>query len=341
MHSGQDVPVTSTHAPIPPSVPSSPLRVSRRPVAGTVRIVRPASAISIAQTLAGLRRGGGDPCFRGGPDGSGQPIWRATRTPDGPALLCLISNPALGEVQATAWGIGADWVLDGVPALIGMDDDPGGFEPLPEHPRLVAAWRARPGYRVPRTRAVFEALVPAALEQRVTGLEARRAWRALVMKYGEPAPGPAAAASGLFVPPEPAGWRQIPSWVWLKAGVDEARRRAVIGAALVAGRLEETVGLPYEEAARLMRIVPGIGVWTAAEIRQRAHGDPDAFSWGDFHVSRNVSWALTGKVLDDAGCAEVIEPYRGHRYRVQRLLELDTVARPRRAPRMTLPTHLP
>ncbi len=330
-------PVTSTHAPIPPS----PGRPGRRPIAGTVRIVRPVTAISVAQTLAGLRRGSSDPCFRSGPPESGQPIWRATRTPDGPALLCLTSNPALGEVQATAWGSGADWVLDGVPDLIGMNDDPSGFQPLAEHPRLVAAWRARPGYRVPRSRAVFEALVPAALEQRVTGLEARRAWRALVVKFGEPAPGPSAAAAGLYVPPEPSGWRHIPSWVWLKAGVDEARRRAVIAASAVAGRLEETVGRSHEEAARLMRTVPGVGVWTAAEIRQRAHGDPDAFSWGDFHVSRNVSWALTGKVLDDTGCAEVIEPYRGHRYRVQRLLELDAVARPRRAPRMTLPTHLP
>jgi 3-methyladenine DNA glycosylase/8-oxoguanine DNA glycosylase len=337
MHPGQDEPVPLTQVPSSPS----PERAGRRSLAGTVRVIRPATAISVPQTLSGLRRGASDPCFRVDPARAGHPIWRATRTPDGPALLRLISRAADGEVEATAWGAGAGWVLDGVPALIGDDDDPSGFEPRPEHPRLVAAWRARPGWRVPRTRAVFEALVPAALEQRVTGLEARRAWRALVVKYGEPAPGPAAEAAGLYVPPDAAAWRMIPSWVWLKAGVDEARRRAIIAATKVAGRLEETAGLPHEETARLLRTLPGVGVWTAAEIRQRAHGDPDAFSWGDFHVARNVSWALTGKVMDDAGCAEVIECYRGHRYRVQRLLELDAVTRPRRAPRMTLPTHLP
>jgi 3-methyladenine DNA glycosylase/8-oxoguanine DNA glycosylase len=288
-----------------------------------------------------LRRGGSDPCFRTVSGQPGQPIWRATRTPEGPALLRLLSQPQLGQIEATAWGAGADWVLDGVPDLLGANDDPQGFEPRPHHARLVAAWRARPGWRVPRSRAVFEALVPAALEQRVTGLEARRAWRALVLKYGEPAPGPGVEAANLYVPPEPQVWRQIPSWVWLKAGVDEARRRVVIAASQVAGRLEETVELPHDEAARRLRTLPGVGVWTAAEIRQRAHGDPDAFSWGDYHVSRNVSWALTGKVMDDAGCAEVIECYRGHRYRVQRLLELDAVVRPRRGPRMSLPTHLP
>jgi 3-methyladenine DNA glycosylase/8-oxoguanine DNA glycosylase len=325
--------------PIPPPAPGrARVRAVGRTQPGAVRLWRPASAVSIEPTLSSLRRGASDPCFRSQP---GLPIWRATRTPDGPALLRLISRPELGEVEATAWGAGADWVLDGVPDLLGGDDDPADFVPRPEHARLVAAWRARPGWRVPRSRAVFEALVPAALEQRVTGLEARRAWRALVVKYGEPAPGPAAEAAGLFVPPEPADWAQIPSWVWLKAGVDEARRRAVISASRVAGRLEQTVGLPHDEAARRLRTLPGVGVWTAAEVRQRAHGDPDAFSWGDYHVSRNVSWALTGKVMDDEGCAAVIECYRGHRYRVQRLLELDAVARPRRAPRMTLPTHLP
>ena len=84
-----------------------------------------------------------------------------------------------------------------------------------------------------------------------------------------------------------------------------------------------------------------LGREAAAEVRQRAHGDPDAFSFDDFHVARNVSYALTGTVMDDDGCAEVIACYAGHRYRVQRLLELARVVRPRRGPRMTLPTHTP
>jgi 3-methyladenine DNA glycosylase/8-oxoguanine DNA glycosylase len=96
-----------------------------------------------------------------------------------------------------------------------------------------------------------------------------------------------------------------------------------------------------EAASTRLRALRGLGIWTSAEIRQRSHGDPDAFSFGDFHVAANVSWALTGRVLDDAGVALVIERYRGHRYRVQRLLELDGVGRPRRGPRRTLPSHLP
>jgi 3-methyladenine DNA glycosylase/8-oxoguanine DNA glycosylase len=306
------------------------------------RVWRPGRPVAVHATLSALQRGGADPCYRRSPDGV---VWRATRTPQGPVLLRLAARPGDGEVDAHAWGPGAQWALDGVPELLGEHDDPSGFVPRPEHPALVAAWRARPGWRVPRSRAVFEALAPAALEQRVTGQEARASYQALVRTYGEVAPGPAGtpgtAAAGMRVPPSPQQWLAIPSWQWLKVGVEEARRRVVIGAAHVAGRLEETVDLAGEEAAARLRVVPGVGVWTAAEIRQRAHGDADAFSWSDFHVAKNVSWALTGQVLDDAGCAQVVECYRGHRYRVQRLLELAGVERPRRAPRMTLPTHLP
>jgi 3-methyladenine DNA glycosylase/8-oxoguanine DNA glycosylase len=88
-------------------------------------------------------------------------------------------------------------------------------------------------------------------------------------------------------------------------------------------------------------VLVGVGVWTSAEVRQRAHGDPDAVSFGDYHVAKDIGWALTGSPVDDDGLAELLEPYRPHRYRVQRLLELDDAWRPRRGPRMSARTHLP
>jgi 3-methyladenine DNA glycosylase/8-oxoguanine DNA glycosylase len=302
--------------------------------------------VAVRVTLAALGRGRGDPCHRVGADGT---VWRATRTPDGPALLSVRALPAAGEVVAAAWGPGADWVLEGLPLLLGAADDDRGFAPAPEHPRLVAAHRARPGWRVGRSRAVFEALAGAALDQRVTGLEASRGWRRLVTAYGDPAPGTAspeaAAAAGMRVPPAPPDWRRIPTAGWLRAGVDERRRAVVLAAAVVAGRLEQTLELDVctqagQIASRLMSL-PGVGPWTAAEVRQRAHGDPDAFSFGDYHAGRDVSWALTGEALDDEGCAGVIARYAGHRFRVQRLLELDGARRPRHGPRRSLPAHLP
>ncbi|WP_432565286.1 DNA-3-methyladenine glycosylase family protein [Kineococcus sp. SYSU DK003] len=295
----------------------------------------PGRPVPVARTLRGLRRGAGDPTFRADPDGT---VWRATRTPEGPALLRVRARPGDAEVEAQAWGPGTAWVLDGVPELLGAADDTWDeFVPRPEHPALVEAWRAHPHWRVGRTRAVFEALSASALEQVVTGVEAFAAWRRLVQRFGEPAPGPA----GLRLPPTPQQWTRIPSWEWLQAGVELRRRKVTILAAPRAGGLEKTLAMAPEAADTALRSLTGVGVWTSAEVRQRAHGHADAFSFGDYHVAKDVSWALTGEVLDDAGCAQVIECYRGHRFRVQQLLRFAGAARPRRGPRMTLPTHTP
>ena len=291
--------------------------------------------------IGSLRRGSGDPTYRI-ERGTGR-VWRATRTPHGPVLLRLTPYAAAAEVVAEAWGPGAAWALDGVPELLGEADSWDGFEPLAEHAPLVEAALRFPHFRVTRTRAVFEAMAAAGIEQVVTGKQAFLAWRLLIREYGEPAPGPAPAdGRPLMVPPTPQEWRLIPSWQWLRAGVEGRRSRVVITAATRAAALERTLQLDDgAEIERRLRSLPGVGVWTAAEVRQRAHGDADAFSFADFHVARNVSYALTGVELDDDGCAELIEPYRGHRFRVQRLLELSGPGHPRHAPRMTLPTHTP
>jgi 3-methyladenine DNA glycosylase/8-oxoguanine DNA glycosylase len=144
-----------------------------------------------------------------------------------------------------------------------------------------------------------------------------------------------------MVVPAPDVVRAVPSWTWLQLGVDQARSRTVVRAATVAASLERLVDLPCEEADRRLRTVPGIGVWTSAEVRSRALGDADAVSFGDYHVAKDIGWALTGRPVDDEQLAVLLEPYRGHRLRVQVLVGMGGLRRPRRAPRMTLPTHLP
>ena len=171
------------------------------------------------------------------------------------------------------------------------------------------------------------------LEQKVLGIEAHRAWRILLRKYGEPAPGPAPA--GMRVVPPAQVWARIPSWDWHRAGVEGVRARTIITAAAVASRLEEILDLDPAEADARLRSLPGIGVWTSAEIRQRAAGDPDAVSVGDYHLAKAVGWTLERRITDDAGMLELLAPYAGHRYRVTRLIELGGSQPPRRGP------HLP
>jgi 3-methyladenine DNA glycosylase/8-oxoguanine DNA glycosylase len=297
---------------------------------------RPGRPTSLALILPIFRRGGGDPTFQ--PD-RGDGWWLGLPTPAGPATLRLVQRDALGEVHATAWGPGAQWALDQVPALLGAEDDDSGF--VPHHPQVAEAVRRYAAWHVPRSGLVLHALAPAAIEQKVTGQEAFAGYRKLVRRFGSPAPGPG-EGRGLWVAPDARDWTAIPSWEWLRASVDGARSATVVRAARVAGRLEECAGLSWDEARRRLRSIPGIGVWTAAEVAQRALGDPDSVSFGDYHVAKNVTWALTGEALGDAEMAELLEPYRGHRYRVQRLLELGrTGHRPRRGPRMAPRTHLP
>jgi len=284
--------------------------------------------------LGGLHLGRGDPTFRRDPDGT---IWRGIRTPEGASTLRLAEVAGAG-VQATAWGPGAGWVLESVPAMLGELDDATGF--VPHHPQVAEAYRRFSGWRVPRTGLVLESLVPAVIAQRVTGAEASGSYRTLVHRYGERAPGEG-AVRGLWVAPSARGWALIPSWEWLRAGVDAGRSAAAVRAARVAGRLEQCPDLSRVEADRRLRAIPGIGVWTAAEVRHSALGDPDAVSFGDYHVAKDIGWALTGSEVDDDALAELLEPYAGHRYRVQGLLKLAGAGRPRRGPRLSVPTHLP
>ncbi|MEV4319280.1 DNA-3-methyladenine glycosylase 2 family protein [Actinocrispum sp. NPDC049592] len=278
----------------------------------------------MVSVLAPLRRGAGDPAFQYGADGS---VWMTGNTPAGPGTLHLTRKS--DEVHAEAWGEGADFLLDGVPALLGADDDDEGF--VAHHDLIAEVRRRMPGLRLGASGRVWDVLVPAILEQKVTGIEARRSWRELCRWFGTPAPGP----MRLRVPPSPKAFLSINDWDWHKAGVDSARRRAIIAAAQVAGRLERTVEMKGVEGREFLRKVPGIGVWTAAEVAQRAWGDPDAVSFGDFHIPSVVGYALLGRKLDDAGMFEVLKPYSPQRQRAVRYLEAAGVQRPRFGPRFS------
>ena len=259
-------------------------------------------------------------------------VWRTSLTPDGPGTLRLTSRPAAEGTLVTgqAWGPGAAWLLDTLPAQLGAQDDLSGF--TVRHPVVGELVLRYQGLRIGRTSRVFEALVPAVLEQKVVGREAHRAWRFLLGRYGMPAPGPAPA--GMRVVPPASTWARIPSWDWHRAGVEGVRARTIISAAAVAARLEEASDLDPAEADRRLRSLPGIGPWTSAEVRQRATGDADAVSVGDYHLPKAVGWTLAGRITDDAGMLELLAPYAGHRYRVARLIELGGGAPPRRGPRM-------
>jgi 3-methyladenine DNA glycosylase/8-oxoguanine DNA glycosylase len=279
--------------------------------------------LDLRRTLGIHLRGSGDPTMR---MAAGQVI-RTTRAAEGPATIEVMVRG--DRLTAEAWGTGADYLLDTLPSLVGLDDDRAGFAPR-RHPLVAELDRRLPGIRLGRTRAVFESLMPAILEQKVTGTEAWRGFRGLVRRWGEPAPGP----FGLRLPPPADVVAAIPYHELHPMGIERRRADLLRRVAARADRFEEIVTMPRQDAYRRLRAMPGIGPWTAAEVALRALGDADAVSVGDFHLPNLVAFCLSGEIRgDDTRMLELLEPWRGHRARVVRLLELSGLRPPAFGPR--------
>ena len=263
------------------------------------------------------QRGAHDPAYRRAPDGS---IWRAVHTPDGPGTLTVIARG--GSMTARAWGSGAEWLLEAAPDMVGVNDQPDDLRPSdPVVRRLVSG---APGLRIGRSGRVWEALVANVMEQKVVGSEAYRGWRYLLRRYGEPAPGP--VPPDMRVPPPRAVWRDISEVDWHRSGLEPVRMRTIRAAAAV----------DVERHADALTALRGIGPWTAAHTRIRALGDPDAVPVGDYHTPSVVGTTLIGERIDDARMLELLEPYRGQRYRVVRLCEVEGTPPERRGSRMSV-----
>ncbi|WP_235940897.1 DNA-3-methyladenine glycosylase family protein [Paramicrobacterium fandaimingii] len=293
-------------------------------------VYRPRHPLDVRETLSMLARGADGPCYRSTADGA----WATFRSPKGPATLRISARG--DDVHATAWGEGAAWAIDGLPQLLGSDDDWSDLD-VSSSPLLTEVLRRNPGVRLGRNRRVFEMLVPSIIEQKVTCTEAWRSWRLLVRRHGTPAPGP--VPEGMWVAPDASAWRRIPSWEWHAVGVGPQRAQTVVRASRVADALERTLGESAATASTRLQSLPGIGAWTAAEVTARSHGDPDAVSVGDFHLAASVGSALVGEPVDDDAMLELLEPWAGQRQRVLRLIALSGIRKPRRGPRITRQDH--
>ncbi len=193
---------------------------------------------------------------------------------------------------------------------------------------------------------MLEALAPAAIEQVVTGKEAFRSQRLLTVRYGDVVGGEAATsggpAEGMRLPLSAEQWRAVPSWAFVRVGVEERRRIPLVAGASRGRSLERLASPTFTgDVDTALRSLPGVGPWTSAQVRQRALGDSDAWSIGDYHAGGQLTYALVGEKLDDDACEEVLAPFAGHRYRVERLILGLGMGPERHGPRRSLPTHFP
>jgi len=302
-------------------------------IGAQTRMIPLDAPVDLRAVLGPLMRGTGDPTMR---VAAGAAI-RASETPEGPGTIEMRVVGA--SILASAWGPGAAWLLEALPAALGLDDDDTGFDPK-LHPVVADLARRLGPVRLGRTGAVWEALLPAILEQRITGTEARRNYRRLVLAHGTPAPGP----HGLHVAPPPQVVGGLPSWTLTGLGIEprrgallrrisrEAPRWERIGVASLA---QGAGGRGAADLAAAMQANSGIGPWTAAEVTLRALGDPDAVSVADAHLSNVVAFALKGEARGtDERMLELLAPWPGHRARVVRLLERSGITPPRYGPRV-------
>jgi 3-methyladenine DNA glycosylase/8-oxoguanine DNA glycosylase len=287
------------------------------------RVLRLDRPVDIQLTVGLHRRGLADPTMFLSPNR----VIRATRTADGAATIEFVVHG--DRLDAEAWGPGADRALDGLPALVGDGDDRAAFKPA--HRLIADLDRRLPGLRIGRSGAVLEALIPAILEQKVTGTEARRGFRGIIERWGEAAPGP----FGLRLLPAPSVLAKVPYHEMHPLGIERRRAELIRVVSQRARRFEEIVDLPLADAHARLTALPGIGPWTAAEVAVRALGDPDAVSVGDYHLPSLVSFALAGERRGtDARMLELLEPYRGQRARAIRLLEASGIRPAPHGPRM-------
>jgi 3-methyladenine DNA glycosylase/8-oxoguanine DNA glycosylase len=273
-------------------------------------------------TMGELRHGHGDPTVRF----ERGIAWRASRTADGPATIRI--SRARGGWRVMGWGPGAQAALAGVPRLLGAEDDPGALQ-LPAG-RMRELTARSPGLRFGRTDVVWPSLLPSVCGQKVTAVQAHRAYFGILRRWGQDAPGP----GRLRLPPNAEVIAALPYYELHPVGLEQRRAITLIRAAERAPSLEEAVHMAPAAALTRMRSVPGIGPWTAAEVARQAWGDPDAVSLGDFHIPNMVCWALAGEARgDDERMLELLEPYRGQRARVVRLIERAGISAPKYGPR--------
>ena len=237
--------------------------------------------------------------------------------------LHLVVHDAV--LEATAWGDGSEWALEQLPALVG-EHDRNDF--APRHPLVADLHDRMPGLRVGATHRVLESLVPAVCAQGVSAYEAKRSYRQIITAFGEPAPGP--TELDLLAPPHPERMASASHQDFHPLGLEQARADVIRRAAARSASVEAVLGDDPDGAEVRLRSVAGIGLWTAAVVRAAALGDPDAVPVGDHNLKHLVAYVFTGERRGtDAQMLDLLEPFRGQRGRVLRLLQASGLG-PRR-----------
>jgi 3-methyladenine DNA glycosylase/8-oxoguanine DNA glycosylase len=232
------------------------------------------------------------------------------------------------SVEVRGWGPGTHWLTPHLGGLVGFQDTPQNFQPSA---RIVKSlWRRFSGMHLPRLPRVFDRLVQVILLQRVPWRDGISTWKRLVLELGEEAPGPLR----LVLPPPPKTLASTPYYQLVACGVPHRQARTIQQAAFHARRIEDAAELGTQSLRSALSKIPGVGPWTMGYLCGSALADADAILPGDYNLPSTVAWVLAGEArADEERMLGLLEPYRGHRFRVIRLIWMKGAHAPRRGPR--------
>ncbi|MFC5863120.1 DNA-3-methyladenine glycosylase family protein [Acidicapsa dinghuensis] len=175
--------------------------------------------------------------------------------------------------------------------------------------------RLLPGLRVVRVPWLYDMTCSAILQQRVRTVDAMREWRKIAYRYGTPAP------LGLHAFPSAEVLAAVPQFALESIGIDAKRAKTLLRFAREMRFVSLKPGMDFEQLRQTLLRVAGIGPWTTETVLGYGAGDTDAAIPGDLHLPRIVCYALAGEEDGtDERMMELLEPFRGHRFRIIRLI---------------------
>lgn len=215
-------------------------------------------------------------------------------------LLATICFPSVRALQAIVsrirhqFDVGAD--IEAIAGHLSKDE------------ALAPLVAARPGLRAPGCWDGFELAVRAVLGQHVTVAAARRLGAALVDLWGDP----------LLNREDRRLTRTFPTAGRLatadltRLGTPSARRATITALAQAASANPTlfTPGGSIDERVAQLRVIPGIGAWTAEYIALRAFREPDAFPVTDLGLLRGAAHLIGAENLEVTSLSKRAEAWR-------------------------------
>lgn len=278
------------------------------------------ASYNLKRTLGLLSLGGNDPTIRLRSHSADL----CFLTPEGDVT---VSAQHVGEsLNVQLHGDGSRWIQPHLPDCFALHDDTSTFQPDGRLRKLAADF---PGIHLPRLPVVFHRLLQIVLQQLVRWEDAAATWRSMTRQFGNPAPG----QRNLTMGPAPATLTKVGYYDLVACGALPRQARVILRLAADFNRIQRSADHSVERLTACLRSTRGIGPWTIQYLLGSALGDPDAVLTGDYALPHAVSWFFQRQPRGtDEVMLQLLEPYRGHRFRVQKLLMLSGISAPRRGP---------